>query len=512
MAPLNVLMVLADQHHASLLGVAGHPQVLTPNLDRFAATGVRFTNSFAQNTICTPSRVSILSGQYCHNHGYYGLSGPVNPGLDNLFRHFRAHGYRTAGYGKMHLPDSPRNWVADDVDVFADTYESAEGVTGESPFLSHLERLGLRRYEDSWHNEHEYGPGTISHDAMPSLLPYEHTQERWCADQAMELMRADDDRPFFIQVAFQKPHHPLLPNRRFWDLYPQQIDLPPTVHHDPAGRPPHFRDAWQRFHERAWDYGGPGESSEDGARRAWRGTLACVTQVDDVFGRLLRFLDEAGLAGNTIVIYSSDHGCYHGIHGIEEKAPGICSDSVCRVPMIWRVPGLAAGVTSDALVEAVDMASTLPGLCGIAPMGCVDGCDIASLLAGGSDAVRDCAVTENPWSKSVRWDRWRLVHYPRAMFHDGEYGELYDMHNDPNERVNLYRDPAYAEVAHEGLRLLADWLITTARVVTTQPTVRIGGSAGRHIHGAKRYPACPDGHGPNAVQPRFRHDNNLNYL
>ena len=507
----NVLMVLADQHNATMLGAAGHPQALTPNLDRFAASGVRFTNAFAQNTICTPSRVSILSGQYCHNHGYYGLSGPTNAGLGNLFRHFRRHGYRTAGYGKLHLPDSPRNWVADDVDVFADTYETADGVTGDSPFLSYLQERGLRRYEDSWHNAEEYGPGTISHDAMPSKLPYDHTQERWCADRAMELMRENGDRPFFIQVAFQKPHHPLLPSREFWDRYSDDVELPPTIDHDPSGRPPHFREAWRRFHNRAWDYGREGEGSEAGARRAWRGTLACVTQVDDVFGRLLAFLDESGLSDNTIVIYSSDHGSYHGIHGIEEKAPGICSDAVCRVPMIWRVPGMSRDVVTDALVEAVDMAATLPQLCGLPPMECVDGLDISSLLAGGGAEVRPCAVTENPWSKSIRWGRWRMVHYPRMMF-DEPCGELYDMESDPEERSNRYADPTFAPVVHEGLCLLADWLITTTRVVTTQPTLRADDSRGLHLNGAKQYPACPDGRAPNRVQPRFRDDNALSYL
>ncbi len=514
MSRKNVLMVLADQHHASLLGCAGHPQVKTPNFDRFASEGVRFTNAFTQNTICTPSRVSILSGQYCHNHGYYGLSGPTNPGLDNLFRHFRSHGYRTAGYGKLHLPDSPRNWVADDVDVFADSYESADGVTGESAFLSYLEERGLRRYEDSWHNAEEYGPGTISHDAMPSKLPYEHTQERWCADRAMELMQECKDRndaPFFIQVAFQKPHHPLLPNSRFWDLYPEDLELPPTAHLDPSGRPPHFREAWKRFQERVWDYGPEGEGSEAGARRAWRGTLACVTQIDDVFGRLLAFLDETGLADDTIVIYSSDHGCYHGIHGIEEKAPGICSDAVCRVPMIWRVPGQAGGRETDALVEAVDMAATLPALCELPAMEYVDGLDIRALLSGAATSVRSCAVTENAWSKSIRWDRWRMVHYPWEMFAE-PWGELYDIEADPDERHNLYHDTTHRDVVNEGLRRLTDWLITTTRVVTTQPALRADGTTGRDLKGAKHYPPCPDGRAPNRVQPRFREDNTLNYL
>ena len=528
MKKYNVLMVLADQHNASLLGAAGHEQVKTPTFDRFAADGVRFTNAYTQNTICTPSRVSVLSGQYCHNHGYYGLSGPTHFGLDNLFRHFKRNGYRTAGFGKLHLPDSPRNWVAEDVDEFGDTYESADGVVGESPFLSYLEERGLRRYEDSWHNAEEYGPGTISHDAMPSKLPYEHTQERWCADQAMRFMDESGDEPFFIQVAFQKPHHPLLPNQEFWDMYPEDIELPATAALEPAGRPPHFREAWERFQKRKWDYGPEGETPSSGAKRAWRGTLACITQIDDVFSRLLSFLEERGLADDTIVIYSSDHGAYHGIHGIEEKAPGICSDAVCRVPMIWRVPGVTTpGTVVDDLVEAIDMAATLPGLCGLDPMESVDGLDIAPLLTGtgarGAGTNGDApasgtsptgaappAVTENVFAKAIRWDRWRMVYYPEAMFDGAEYGELYDLESDPDERTNLYEERP--EIVREGMRKLTEWLVTTTRIVTTQPAIRTDGSTGRDIGGTRSYPTVSDGTAPNWVQPRRRTNNNVNYL
>lgn len=98
----NVLFIVADQHNAKVLGCNGHPDVKTPNLDRMAAEGVRFENAITQNPICTPSRVSFFSGQYCHNHGYYGLSGPNPRGLPTLLGHFRRAGYRTSAVGKIH--------------------------------------------------------------------------------------------------------------------------------------------------------------------------------------------------------------------------------------------------------------------------------------------------------------------------------------------------------------------------------------------------------------------------
>jgi arylsulfatase len=507
----NILMVLADQHNASLMGCAGHAQALTPHLDDFAASGTRFTEAHCQNPICTPSRVSILSGQYCHNHGYYGLSGPSNAGLDNLFRHARSHGYRTAGFGKLHLPTSPANWIAEDVDVFGDAYETADGVVGDSDFLRHLEKAGLRHLEDSWHNAHHYGSGTISHDARPSELPYEHTLEHWCADRAIEFMDADREQPFCIQVAFQKPHHPLLPQQRFWDLYDEDLELPPTIDHPPDGRPPHFQQMWHNFHDRKWDYDDDfGGGTRGGMRRAWRGTLACISQIDDVFGRLLAHLDASGLAQDTIVIYGSDHGAYHGIHGIEEKAPGICSDAVCRVPMIWRVPGRTApGAVCEQLVENIDMLPTLSALCGMSDFAAADGHDLSRLLDGEDTPVRESAVTENVLSKALRWDRWRLVHYDRQLFGGEDVGELYDMAADPDECRNLYHDPEHSDVVHEGRRRLMEWLARTTRVVTAQPTV--GDHPARGEAGRRTHPVCTDGRAPNHAQPRH-HDYGINYL
>ncbi len=508
----NVLMVLADQHNASWLGCAGHPQVLTPHLDAFADTGVRFTQAYTQNTICTPSRVSVLSGQYCHNHGYYGLSGPASFGLGNFMRHFRQHGYRTAAYGKLHLPESPRNWLADDLDEFGDTYETADGVFGRSAYLGELECLGLRELEDSWHNHSGvYGPQTIQMDAMVSRLPYEHTQEVWCARRAMQFMDQSLDQPFCVQVALQRPHHPLLPQPCYWDQYPDDLELPPTHDQPPTHRPPHFQAAWEAHHKGRWEYAVEGEPLEQGFRRHWRGTLACVSQMDDVFGMLLSYLDEHGLSDNTIVIYSSDHGAYHGVHGVREKAPGICSDAVCHIPLLWRVPGVsAAGTTHAALVEAVDFAPTLAALCGLPEMECVDGLDVGPLLRGETTAVREVAVTENPWSKSLRWERWRFVHYQREMFDGQDQGELYDLEADPDETHNLYHDSEAQGVVSECRRRLLEWLIATTRVRTVHPTSIETGSwleVGRCT-----YPLGSDGTAPNRIQPRFVTSRHTGYL
>jgi len=467
MKKMNVIVVLADQHHANLLKCSGHSQAVTPNFDRFASEGVRFSHAYCQNPICTPSRVSWLSGQYCHNHGYYGLSGPASFELPSLFGHFKKNGYRTAGLGKLHLPNKPKNWAADDMDLFSDAYEPVSGDYGHSAFLEHLERAGLRHLEDSWHN-----PWQPKHecDSRPSELPYEHTMERWITDRAVNFIDEAPDTPFFVELCYQRPHHPLLPQKKFWEIYPADLELPETFDLESGARPPHFQKMWEGAHKKQGPFGEKGEDAHDWARRAWRGTLACVTQMDDVFGRLIQELKTRGLYDNTIIVYSSDHGCYHTIHGLPEKAPGICSDAVCRIPMIWRVPGKSkAGHVSDQFVETVDAAPTLCRLCGLPEMETVDGQDITSLLTGANSVVHEVAVTENPWSKRMCWGKWCFVHYQRKMWNGEDVGELFDMETDPDETRNLYHDSAHAPIVEACRRKLLEWLIETTRCRTVHP-------------------------------------------
>lgn len=496
---MNVVHVMSDQHHAGMMGCAGHPQAITPHLDQLAASGVRFTQAYTQNPICTPSRVTTLSGQYCHNHGYYGLAGPANFLLPSWLGHFKQHGYRTAAIGKLHLPNNPSNWILDHVDTFADSYEHPTKGHGQSAYFDGLEADGIRHLEDASKNRTgHYSSSAMPLDARPSDLPYERTQERWCVDQALQFIDEGKQQPFCVHVALSRPHHPLFPQQQFWDMYPQDIALPETINQDPSHRPAHFQKMWQWMRTYKWPFNQPGQTWIDGARRAWRGTLACITQVDDVMGHLLAGLEARGVRDNTIIVYHSDHGCYHGIHGLPEKAPGISSDDICRVPFIWHVPGVnKPGHVSDQLVELVDVANTLTHLCGLPAMTTTNGCDLSPLLRGDSTPVRNVAVTENPMSKSIRFGDFRLVHYQPEMFGQ-DTGELYNLTLDPTESRNLYHDPAHAQIVHQGRQLLLEWLIRTTRYRTMWP------SALPLTNGYQLYETASDGYESNTAGPQQR--------
>lgn len=243
-------------------------------------------------------------------------------------------------------------------------------------------------------------------------------------------------------------------------MYPDDLDLPATFGNPCDHRPPHFQRMHKVWRER---------SGADFLRRAklrWKGYLASITHMDHAVGQLLDYLDSTGLAENTIVVYNADHGGYMSQFGIREKAPGICSEAVCRVPFLWRVPGVTkAGTLNGALVENVDLAPTIAALAGLPPMPTADGKDISALLAGGDGAVREIAVTEHPHSKAMRWKNWRFVHYQEDMF-DDDVGELYDGDADPDETNNLYHDPDHQDVVNACRKKLLEWLIATSRVRT----------------------------------------------
>lgn len=469
-AGLNVLVILADQHQARCLGAAGHAQARTPNLDRLAAEGALCTGAYAQSPICTPSRVSLLSGQYPHNHGYFWVNGPTPQRLGSFLSHFRSAGYRTAAIGKLHVPNEPVDWLSDHVDLHAECYEYGP-FGAKSPYFAYLKRLGLRDREDSFElPELPSGvPGLQPDEARPSNLPLEHAVESWIAREAIGFMRGGD-APFCMEVSFPRPHACYTPDRRFWEAFEHDLALPASFGQGCAHRPPHFQEMWQKYRE----YEGLLEprGHEAAARRIWRGYLASLMQVDHCVGMLLDYLARSGLAENTVVVYTSDHGAYSGEQGMLEKIPGVCSDLVCRVPMIWRAPGVTrASSRVGSLIELVDVAPTLCGLCGVDSMAEVDGVDVTGVLAGGSDGAvaGRPALTEGPLARSVRFGRYRLVHYPAGMFASPQ-GELYDLEADPDETRNLYFDAAFAGVVAEGTRLLLDRLLSTTRVSTLWPS------------------------------------------
>ena len=464
----NILFIIADQHNAKVLGHKGHPDVQTPHLDRMATEGVRFDNAITQNPICTPSRMSFLSGQYCHNHGYYGLSGPNPNGLPNIFGHFRREGYKTAAIGKIHCPEY---WVEDECDLFHETCSCSVG--GRSPaYTQFLRERGKDGLEDHGHLTEFGDRGGQSMEGRPSPLTFEEAQEGWIAGQCIDAMRQADkeERPFLIHASLPRPHQCTSPAQEFWDLYEgKELTLPDNADYDMEGKAPHLRQSAERWRQGNWTLFEP-KTFEAGRMRKLRGYLGAVSQVDHAVGLMLDFLRDSGLAENTIVVYGADHGDYACEHGIMEKAPGICSDAITRVPFIWWGPNnFKAGHAAAEIVEMVDVPSTLCSQAGLEPMETADGKDISHLLRGESGEVHRAGVTEFAWSKSLRRGKYRFVHYPPEMFaeeYPDGFCELYDLEADPWEMKNLYFESEYRDRVEEMRLEMLNWLIATTRPAT----------------------------------------------
>ncbi len=467
----NVLFVLSDQHNAKVLGCAGDPNVKTPNFDRLAQQGTWLRNAIVQSPICTPSRVSYISGQYAHNHGYHGLSGPEPRGLPTVFGHFRRAGYRTAAIGKIHCP---AHWVEDDCDCFHEACGcSVDGRSRE--YQKYLDDRGVREDHEALYELPDGGRQKL--DGRASFMSYEDSMEGWSVRRAQRFMGecVDEGTPFFAHVSLPKPHQCYTPSEPFWSMYDEsELTLPPNADYNmvAAGKSPGLIHKAETYRSAGWTVFEP-KTFEAGRLRKLHGYLGNLSHVDHAVGELLDWLDEKGIAEDTIVVYSADHGDFACEHGQMEKAPGICADAITRVPMFWRWGDrIQPGRQAEQLVEAVDVAPTLCGLVGVGPMRTADGKDISGLLQGDTGEVRQIAVTEHAWSKSVRCGRWRLVYYPREMWtqeYPEGFGELYDLETDPWEMTNLYFRPDLQDVVRDLERQMLDWLVTTRRPVTVLP-------------------------------------------
>lgn len=478
----NVLWLMSDQHNAMALGCAGHPDVRTPNLDAIARRGIHFRQAFANNPICSPSRICFMLGQYMHTHGMFGNNHAEwpEPEPETLACRFRRYGYQTALFGKSHMV---RRWDSDGFERvrYTDLCDASRGDPATCHYFSYLQERGLA----DWYEEGTPKPGQAStmDGSAPAALPYEHSIERYTGDQTLAFLEERDrSRPFFVHMSFQRPHAPIAPAREFFDLYdPDCLTLPASARdyfeNRFAGKPAFLRDTLAK------GCGYPlADPDPARLRRCLASYYALITCIDQEIGRVLQKLEAEGELENTIVFYTADHGDFAGEHGLFHKNFGLY-DSICRIPFLLSWPGGPQGVVRDDLVESVDLYPTLCELCDV-PV--PDGREGRSLVpvGHGAGSDRDAVFTE--------WDWWRLRRKVsairtadfRLVFYGGEEGgELYDHRDDPGEVVNRWDEPAYAGVR---LDLLERLFSFTQRYRTKTEFSDDQRLDGEHLHSPTR--------------------------
>ena len=474
--PLNLLILIDDQHRHDALGCAaegippqrrtwlmssGRPLVQTPNLDRLAATGVRFTQAVANLPVCVPSRHSFITGLYPHQLGILSNAHywPGQPPVPTLGHRLQAAGYATAAIGKMHWKS---RWAPDDhvPDTRGFAFRATRGGNTDGPcHISYLETLTKeeRRLRAAW--AEQFGVGGESRagyvgDVAP--VPGARLPEAWLADQAVAYLQTyrqrEGNRPFCLIVSLDRPHPPNVIPADYAGLYdPEAVPLPPPV-------PPGFHEDDHHIRRqiavRGW-----GEMDERELRLSIARYLTNVTYVDHCLGRVLDALEEAGLADTTLVVFFSDHGEMLGERN-RAHTKYCLYESAVRVPLLLRWPGVSRpGLVSHAPVELVDLMPTWLEAAGLPVPDMLPGRSLRPLLAGQPPealgwrtatfselytAVDTPGAPRGQWA--IRTSRYKLIERVAAM------SALYDLEADPNEFDNRIDDPALAPVP-EQLRL-----------------------------------------------------------
>ncbi len=491
---MNILLITTDQQRADTLGVAGSPLAATPRLDALAAVGTRYSTARTQNPLCQPARASILTGTYPSTHGVTcnGIDLPADAEERSIATLLSRAGYRTAIIGKAHFattfPFFPTgrlesvdgsarvdpDWQGPyfgfehaELMLFGHNLRIAElvgqwnWIFGPPPFGLHygrhlfrdgfergVERLRLMQPEAA-------GARWDHTQTWRNALPEEDHPTTWVADRACEWLRGVDG-PFFGWVSFTDPHHPMDPPAPWCDRYTaaDTLEVLPDVHPDEFdGKPPLHQFLAQGMRGQTLEWANPGGATltREELATMTAGYYGMVAQLDHAIGRVLDVLDEQGLAEDTLVIVTSDHGEFLGEHQMIFKGP-FGYDSLLRVPLILRGPGVEAGKIAGDPVGTIDLAPTMLAAAGL---------DVPKWMEGRvlDDEPREHVLTENDFSimrtlpmRTLTTTRYKLHRYLEAPWGD----ELYDLQEDPGELVNRFDDPAYAEVQSDLLVLLDD--------------------------------------------------------
>lgn len=453
----NILYIMADDHAAHALSCYGSKVNTTPSLDRIAREGMRFTNAFVTNSICTPSRAVMLTGKYSHLNGV-----PVFNRFDGrqptLAKYLQASGYHTGVVGKWHLGSEPTGF--DDWTILP-----GQGAYRDPVFFA---KKGGRK-------------------------PFKGYCTDVITDLALDFLKdRPKDEPFFLMYHHKAPHRPWEPDESHAKAWAgKSIPTPATFDDDYATRSDAAREATMRIDrdlkpndtkQTPPEGLSPAELKRWKYNRYMQDYLACIASLDDNVGRVLDYLDKEGLAGNTIVVYTSDQGFFLGDHNWFDKR--FMYEESLRMPLLVRWPGvIKPGSTSDAIILNADFAPTLMDAAGLPVPLDMQGRSALPLLRG---------ETPKDWRTSMYY---RYYHYPQdhrvqphygvrtdqyklIYFHKIKQWELFDLKSDPHELRNLYDDPARAEnvktLKAELYRLKAE-LKDADQFENDPPTTRVDG-------------------------------------
>ncbi|MNC10574.1 Arylsulfatase [compost metagenome] len=479
MPKTNILLITSDQQHWNTLG-RSNPEISTPNLDRLAEEGITFTRAYCPNPTCTPTRSSIITGLYPSQHGAWTLGTKLPEDRHTVGEDFTAAGYKTALVGKAHFqplasteeyPSLEAYPLLQDLDYWRHFHgpfygfqhvELARNHTNESHAGQHyavwLEENGCA----NWRDYFAAPTGTMDpSEAHTWRIPEQFHYDAWIAERTNKLLEeyASEEEPFFLWASFFDPHPPYLVPEPWDSLYdPSKLTLPKLVPGEHERNPPHFRLTQEQhpdfsaYRESGWGIHGMQSHlhTEEELRKDIAVYYGMISLMDKYIGTILDRLEELGLAENTVVVFTSDHGHAFGHHGLIAKGPFHYEDLI-RVPMIVRHPGQKErGVGSDALQSLVDFAPSFLGAAGLPIPRAMTGVDQSGVWSGGAEQARDHILCENHHEPtSIHLKTYVDGRYKITVYYNRSYGELFDLAEDPQELHNLWDSPEHAPLKQE---------------------------------------------------------------
>jgi arylsulfatase A-like enzyme len=448
----NIVFIFADDHAYQAIGAYGSKVNQTPNIDRLAREGMRFDRCYVTNSICGPSRAVIQTGKYSHLNGFYRNGNRFNGDQQTFQKLLQKAGYQTAVVGKWHLESDPQG------------FDYWEILIGQGPYYNPtMIRNGQR----------------VQHTGYTTEIITEQAMD-WLAN------KRDPKKPFMLMFQHKAPHREWEPGPKYFSLYENKIPEPETLFDDYANRasparnqdmtiektmtprdlklvtPPSLnaqqKEAWEAYYgPRNEQFKQANLEGKDLVRwkyqRYMHDYLACIAAVDDAVGRVLKHLDDAGLAGNTVVIYSSDQGFYLGEHGWFDKR--WMYEESFRTPLLVRWPSVTRpGSVNGDIVSNLDFAETFLDIAGVETPSDMQGRSLRPVLAGKTPA---------DWRKSFYYHYYEFPgphsvakHYgvtngKQKLIHYYELGEweLFDLTKDPHELNSVYGQSSYASTQKE---------------------------------------------------------------
>ena len=432
MAKPNVLLIAVDDLRVEL-GCYGSEHVISPNIDRLAEQGTLFERAYCQQTVCNPSRASLLTGLRPDTLRVWDLFTHFRqnlPEVVTLPQLFKQNGYYSQCVGKIF-----HNWRQDDW--------RGDRVSWSEPEFLHYATHGADQPEVDGVLPPNLasGAGGIECRDVPDEAYYDGRVANRAVEALRELKRKDE--PFFLAVGFWKPHTPFNAPKKYWDMY-ERDSVPVPSHLVPPLGIPEIALTSSRY---------DGRSKPDELQEMHHGHLAAISYLDAQVGKVLFELDWLGLRDDTIIIFWSDHGLHLGEHGLTRKTTAFELDA--GVPMIISMPGQNDGQSTSALVELLDLYPTLVELCGLKAPHELQGKSLVSLLENPKAQFKSAVLTQTPrpnypkgkmpevMGYSMRTDRFRYTEW--RDFNSGNVvaRELYDHTNDPNETMNVIDKEPY---------------------------------------------------------------------